>query len=113
MYRVLEYIRSDGASPYGKWFDRLDAQAAAKVATAILRMELGNLSNVKWIGAIGEYRVRWGPGYRIYLAMDGDRLIILLGGGTKQRQQTDIEQAKLNWVDYRARKTATKGRTER
>lgn len=113
MYRVLEYVRSDGASPYRKWFDRLDAQSAAKIATAILRMELGNLSNVKWIGTIGEYRVHWDPGYRIYLAMDGDRLIILLGGGSKQRQQADIEQAKLSWVDYKARKAATKKKADR
>jgi putative addiction module killer protein len=61
---------------------------------------------VKWIGTIGEYRIDWGPGYRIYLARDGDALIILLGGGTKQRQQTDIERAKAMWAEYRARRAA-------
>jgi hypothetical protein len=53
--RVEEYIRPDGSSPYAEWFDSLDAQAAAKVTTAKLRMELGNTSNVKWFAGIGEY----------------------------------------------------------
>ena len=68
--RVEEYIRPDGSSPYRDWFDGLDAQAAAKVTTAKLRMELGNTSNVKWFAGIGEYVIDWGPGYRIYLAKE-------------------------------------------
>ena len=79
--RVEEYIRLDGSSPYRDWFDGLDAQAAAKVTTATLRMELGNTSNVKWFAGIGEYVIDWGPGYRIYLAKDGGSLIVLFGGG--------------------------------
>ena len=67
-------------------------------------MELGNTPRVKWIGSIGEYRIDWGPGYRIYLAMDGDQLIILLGGGTKQRQQIDIARARALWAEYKIRK---------
>jgi putative addiction module killer protein len=82
----------------------LHAQAAAKVTIAVARLELGNLSRVKWIGVIGEYRIHWGPGYRIYLAKDGDNFVILLGGGTKQRQQSDIAQAKAMWMEYKARK---------
>ena len=50
--RVEEYVRPDGSSPYADWFDSLDAQAAAKVTTAKLRMELGNTSNVKWLRAL-------------------------------------------------------------
>jgi len=84
----------------------LHAQAAAKVATATVRLELGNLSNVKWIGAIGEYRIDWGPGYRVCLGKDGDALVVLLGGGTKHRQQGDIGRAKALWAEYRARKAA-------
>jgi putative addiction module killer protein len=52
-----------------------------------------------------EYKIDFGPGYRIYFGRDGDRLIILLAGGTKKRQQEDIRQAKANWEDYRNRKT--------
>jgi putative addiction module killer protein len=64
---VVEYLREDGSSPYRSWFDSLDPQAAAKVATAVLRLQMGNTSRVKWIGTLGEYRIDWGPGYRIYL----------------------------------------------
>jgi putative addiction module killer protein len=104
--KVAEYIRADGSNPFKTWFDDLDAQAAAKIATATLRLELGNTSSVKWIGTIGEFRIDWGPGYRIYLGRDGTELIILLAGGTKKRQQTDIERAKLLFAEYKARKAA-------
>lgn len=102
---VDEYVRDDGSSPFRGWFDDLDVQAAAKVATAIVRMELGNLSNVKWIGGgLGEYRIDWGPGYRLYVTKDGDQLIILFVGGTKKRQQADIRQAKALLDEYKGRK---------
>lgn len=87
--RVEEYLRANGSNPYKTWFDCLDAQAAAKVVTAKLRLELGNVSSVKWFAGIGEYVIDWGPGYRIYLARDGEVLIILFGGGTKRGQQKD------------------------
>jgi putative addiction module killer protein len=90
--RVEEYIRPDGSSPSADWFNSLDVQAAAKVVTANLRMELGNTSSVKWFAGMGEYVIDWGPGYRIYLAKDGSALIVLFGGGTKRRQQADIER---------------------
>ena len=103
--RVEEYIRPDGSIPYKEWFDSLDAQAAAKVATAKIRMELGNTSNVKWFSGIGEYVIDWGPGYRIYLAKDGESLIVLFGGGTKKRQQADIDRAQALHTEYKAQKT--------
>lgn len=48
----------------------------------------------------------WGPGYRIYLAKDGEALIILFGGGIKRGQQKDIDRAKALHVEYKARKKA-------
>jgi putative addiction module killer protein len=104
--RVEEYVRPDGSSPYADWFDSLGAQAATKVTTAKLRMELGNTSNVKWFAGIGEYVIDWVPGYRIYLAKDGESLIVLFGGGTKRRQQPDINRAKALHAEYKARKMA-------
>lgn len=101
---VLEYIKDDGSNPYKKWFDSLDAQAAAKVTVAKARLELGNTSSIKWFDGIGEYRIDWGPGYRIYLVQDGKNLIILLGGGTKKRQQKDIKTAKALYKEYKSRK---------
>ena len=58
---VVEYVRPDGSNPFKRWFDRLDAQAAAKVVTATARLAMGNTSNVKWLGVIAEYRIDWGP----------------------------------------------------
>lgn len=107
-YRVLELLLEDGNSPYEEWFLTLDPQAAAKVAVAKVRMELGSLSNVKWFSGIGEYKIDWGQGYRIYLAKDGTRIIILLGGGTKKGQRRDIERALEIWESYKRNKSGEK-----
>jgi putative addiction module killer protein len=104
--KIEEYIREDESNPYQQWFDSLNAQAAAKVTVAKLRMELGNTSSIKWFGGMGEYVIEWGPGYRIYLAKDGDTLIVLFGGGTKRGQQRDIDKAKELMAEYKARKKA-------
>ena len=105
MIEIREYIDTEGRSSYARWFDLLDAQAAAKVATVMVRMEQGNLSNAKGVGAgVLECRIDFGPGYRVYFGKDGDDLIILLGGGTKKRQQQDIETAHDIWQEYRRRK---------
>jgi putative addiction module killer protein len=106
--RVVEYTRDDGSSPFQRWFDSLDHQAAAKVATARAKLELGHTSAIKWFGGIGEYRIDWGPGYRIYLAQDGKQLIVLFGGGTKQRQQDDIRRALALYDEYKSRKEMAK-----
>jgi putative addiction module killer protein len=102
--RVLEYIDTAGVSPFRRWFDDLDERAAAKVSTALTRVANGNLSNVKSIGSgVFEYRIDSGPGYRIYFGFDGEEIVILVGGGTKQRQQREIADARARWQDYKAR----------
>lgn len=106
---VREYVAANGSSPYAKWFNGLNSQAAAKVAIAVSRMAQGNLSNAKSVGAgLQEYRIDFGPGYRIYFGRDGERLVILLGGGTKARQQDDIRRAQALWSEYRHRKKEEK-----
>lgn len=109
--RVEEYVRADGSIPYRTWFLSLDPQAAAKLAAATVRLSMGNTSSVKWFEGIGEYVIDWGPGYRVYLAKDGDELIILYGGGTKRRQQADIARAKVLHAEYKARKAAARQRS--
>jgi putative addiction module killer protein len=105
MSRIWEYV-SDGSSPFRRWFDDLDTQAAAIVTVAIERLADGNTSNVKPIGeGAAELRINRGPGYRVYFGWDGKVLIILLGGGTKRRQQDDIDAALRRWRDYKKRKT--------
>ena len=79
--------------------------SAVKITTAIIRMSLGNFSNAKGVGeGVLEYRIAYGPGYRIYFGKDGDRLVILVAGGTKKRQQADIKTAQARWAEYRKRK---------
>lgn len=102
---VREYLDRGGRSPYAEWFDSLNAQAAAKVAIAITRIGQRNFSNLKSIGSgVHECRIDFGPGYRVYFGKDGERLVILLGGGTKKRQQKDINNAIARWQDYKNRK---------
>jgi len=106
MNQVRELLLEDGSSPYADWFNSLPADAAAKVVTATLRMQQGNLSNVKWFRGIGEYRINFGPGWRIYLVTDGVQIIVLLGGGSKKGQQKDIHRAVELWDDYKRRKAS-------
>ncbi len=109
MVELREYLDEHGRSPFARWFNRLKAVPAAKVVTAMVRMEHGNLSNAKSVGGgVVESRIDFGPGYRIYCGRDGETLVSLLGGGTKKRQQRDIEAAKDRWKDYkRQRKEET------
>lgn len=103
--QVLEYLDSAGQSPFRRWFDVLDSQAAAKVTIGLTRLANANLSNVKGVGGgVLEHRIDFGPGYRIYFGRDGEAIIILLAGGTKQRQQRDIDAAQARWLDYKRRK---------
>lgn len=75
------------------------------MAAALARIQQGNLSNAKGVGSgVYEYRIDFGPGYRIYFGKDGERLVILVGGGTKKRQQEDIATALARWHDYKQRK---------
>jgi len=104
MIEIKEYLTEEGTSPFARWFDDLDPQAAATVTIAIGRLTEGNTSNVKPIGeGAAELRIDRGPGYRIYFGWEGRVLVILLGGGTKRRQQNDIEAALTRWRDYKRR----------
>jgi putative addiction module killer protein len=107
-FRVREYLEPDGRSPHAKWFKSLNANAAAKVTAALYQLAAGNLSNVKGVGGgVLERKIDFGPGYRIYFGKDGETLVILLGGSTKQRQRDAVAAAKLRWDDYRRRKSRT------
>jgi putative addiction module killer protein len=105
MLVIRYYVAANGDEPFADWFAVLDVMARAKVARAITRMEQGNLSNVKSVGeGVLEYRIDFGPGYRVYFGRDGDTLVILLTGGTKKRQQGDIAAAYSYWRDYKKSK---------
>jgi len=113
MAQVVDYVRSDGSRPFRKWFDGLDVQAAAKVSVAVVRLETGTTSNVKWMSGVSEYRIDWGPGYRLYFVQDGAALIVLLAGGTKRSQQNDILRARALAAEYKRRKADAQPKRKR
>jgi putative addiction module killer protein len=103
--QTLQYLDPDRNNPFAAWFDGLDPQAAAKVTIGVSPLEQGNLSNAKSVGGgVLEYRIDFGPGYRIYFGCDGETIIILLGGGTKRRQQQHIVTAHARWNNYKRRR---------
>src|SRR5947209_18696493 len=105
MLEIRYYVTGSGRQPFAEWFAQLEAVSRAKVTLAIARLEQGNTSNVKSVGeGVLEYRVHFGPGYRVYFGRDGLTLVLLLTGGTKERQQRDIETARTLWGAYKRRK---------
>jgi putative addiction module killer protein len=105
MIEVREYVDAKGRSLYRDWLVKLDAATIARIITAVLRMEGGNFSTAKAVGAgVSELRLDFGPGYRVYFGKDGEWLVILLAGGSKKRQQADIEAAHMLWDEYKRRK---------
>jgi putative addiction module killer protein len=88
-----------------RWFNTLHHDAQARVTVSLVRLERGNTSAAKSVGAgVFELSLNFGPGYPIYFGWDGERLVILLGGGSKKRQPTDIECAQALWREYKTRK---------
>jgi putative addiction module killer protein len=105
MLDIRYYVAVDGRQPFAEWFAGLEPVTRARIARVIARMEQGNLSNAKPVGGgVLEYRIDFRPGYRVYFARDGETLVILLTGGSKKRQQRDIEAASACWQDYKRRK---------
>ena len=96
--RVL--VDLSGDCPFEDWIYGLqDRQTQARIVTRLLRMQRGSFGDhrERISGAVCELRIDYGPGYRVYYARRGDMLVVLLGGGTKQGQQRDIEAAKALW----------------
>lgn len=109
MLDVREYIDAGGRSPFTKWLRELNVHAAAKAATALERIADGKLSNVRELAEVFS-STRWilAPATASYFGRDGHRLVILRAGGTKKRQQLDVQQAQSYWEDYRKRRTQEK-----
>ncbi len=90
MIEVVETAEFSG------WLENLrDLSARARILVRIRRAQLGNLGDVKFFDGIGEMRIDYGPGYRLYLVQRGPKLVVLLCGGDKRRQSADIARAKL------------------
>lgn len=107
MIELTHYLTAGGHDPFQAWLDATkakDRMAAMRVLTRLNRLEAGNAGDTKAVGdGVMELRIDYGPGYRVYYAKAGQRLVMLLIGGTKKRQQADIEQARAFLADYRKR----------
>ena len=102
MIEIQEYVDGYGRNPFDQWIDNLDPAIVIRVRKVVNRMAKGHISGVKSVGGgVWEYRLHTGPGYRIYFGRQGDVLIILLGGGTKNRQHQDIKKAKKLWQEHK------------
>lgn len=90
---MLEILQS---STYRRWFEMLrDRNAKARIDARIRRISLGNMGDVKRLGGnISELRIDYGPGYRVYFTQRGARVLLLLCGGDKRSQQSDIVRAR-------------------
>lgn len=99
---IRYYQTQDGACPFREWFARLkDREAQMRIDARLARLRSGNPGDVKTAGAgVSELRVDYGPGYRVYFAMAGMALVVLLCGGDKRTQAADIKRARKFWVDY-------------
>ena len=104
-HEVEVYQTEEGRSPFSEWIRNLkDRTARARVRTRLARLRLGNFGDTNSLGGgLYELRINYGPGYRVYFGRTGNRLVLLLCGGTKRTQARDIEQALTYWRDYRRR----------
>jgi putative addiction module killer protein len=106
-YLVREYVARNGTRPFADWLWSLDWSVAARVKTRLARLRLGNFGDARPLGGrLQELRIDAGPGYRIYLVVDGGSIVVLLGGGDKATQQRDIRRARERLEDYLGRSDA-------
>ncbi len=105
MVDIRHYITRAGRDVFDDWVSRLgDARTQAKVMARINRIAAGNFGDCKPLRhGLWELRIDWGPGYRVYYVMLGKSSVLLLCGGDKRRQTSDIERALQYLSDYRER----------
>ncbi|MGB9196799.1 MAG: type II toxin-antitoxin system RelE/ParE family toxin [Terriglobales bacterium] len=105
MIEIRRYFTSSGRDVFGEWLAELkDVRTRAKIVARIDRLAAGNFGDCKPLrGGLSELRVDWGPGYRVYYALVGKERVLLLGGGDKRKQSSDIKRALEYLKDYRER----------
>jgi putative addiction module killer protein len=99
-FEIREYVEN-GRSLYAEWHEDLDSVTAERVDKYLRRLEQGNFGAAKALqDGVFEVRMDFGPGYRVYYGRDGQTIIVLLGGGSKRRQDADIVAAVERWKQY-------------
>jgi len=111
-FQVRHYVTIGGIDVFGAWLTGLaDRQAQARIQARVDRIERGLFGDCAPVGeGVWELRIDWGPGYRVYYARAGEQIILLLCGGDKRKQETDIVRAKECWRDYQERTKTKSGR---
>jgi putative addiction module killer protein len=102
-YHLAYYLEDDGSAPFTEWLSKLrDRNAHARISARLNRVKLGNFGVVKALGdGVNELKIDYGPGYRVYYAMNGKTVVLLLIGGDKSTQSQDIKTAKSYWNKQR------------
>ena len=105
MYELRDYLSTTGVDFYADWLRELaDRQARARILVRVGRMAAGNFGDCKPVGeGVWELRIDWGPGYRVYYSLAEKQVILLLAGGDKRKQQTDIDAAQRRWKEWQQR----------
>ncbi len=105
MPQLLRYQTADGESPFGDWLKQLRNKAAdTQIRLRLRRLEFGNFGDWAAVGdGVIELRLHVSPGYRMYLGLQSTELVILLCGGDKGSQRSDIAAAKRMWEDWKER----------
>lgn len=98
-YRLEYYLEDDGSAPFTEWLSHLrDRDAHARISARLNRIKLGNFGIIKALGdGVIELKIDYGPGYRVYYAMNGKTVVLLLIGGDKTTQTRDVKVAKAYW----------------
>jgi len=102
---IRRYLTEGGRDVFGEWLAGLkDARTRAKIVARIDRLAVGNFGDCKALGGgLLELKIDWGPGYRVYYALIGKECVLLLAGGAKRGQSSDIDRARKYLADYEGR----------
>jgi putative addiction module killer protein len=103
--QIIIFEVADGSRPFEKWIDELrDRRAVARIDARVTRLEAGNPGDYKsLVDGVYELRIDYGPGYRIYFAFSGKQIVLLLCGGDKATQVSDIRTAVKYWKEFQER----------
>lgn len=105
MYQLRHYASQEGEDLFGHWLDNLqDRHAQVRVAARLTRLENGNFGDCRAVGdGVWELKIDWGPGYRVYYAIESKHVVLLCDGGDKRTQSADIARAIKRWNEWQQR----------